>query len=101
MQNTNYTNFEDFGVLENSENSENSEAMRNIDIKTVDPSTLVDIRDVTVNTELPKNDRIKDFIRQIKNPYCYKCGKTIVKAVYPETDATFEEIFKNILINNY
>lgn len=41
------------------------------DIRDVDRSTLVDIRDVKVNTALPKRERILDFIRQIGNPYCY------------------------------
>lgn len=54
---------------------EEIDAMRNVDIRTVDPKTLRDIRDVTVNTDLPKRERMLDFIRQIGNPYCYRCGK--------------------------
>ena len=42
-----------------------------MDIRAVDPAALVDIRDVKVNTALPKRERILDFIRQIGNPYCY------------------------------
>ena len=30
--------------------------------------TLVDIRDVTVDRELSREDRIAEFVRQIKNP---------------------------------
>lgn len=30
---------------------------------------LVDIRTVTVDKSLPKEERIADFVRQIKNPY--------------------------------
>ena len=37
------------------------------DIRAVDRSALVDIRDVKVNTALPKRERILDFIRQIGN----------------------------------
>lgn len=75
------------------------ETMRNVDIRTVDPSTLVDIDDVKIDVTKPKNERILDFVRQIKNPYCYKCGKTIVKVSYTNTERTFEEIFKSIIIN--
>ena len=46
-----------------------------MDVRTVDHNTLVDIRDVKVNTALPKRERILDFIRQIGNPYCYRHGK--------------------------
>ena len=33
---------------------EQLEAMQNVDIRTVDPATLRDIRDVTIRTDLPK-----------------------------------------------
>ena len=52
--------------------------MKNIDLATVDRDELVDIRDVKVNTALPKRERAIDFIRQIGNPYCYKHGKYVV-----------------------
>ena len=70
---------------------EKIEAMQNVDIRTVDPSTLRDIRDVKVNTDLPKRERILDFIRQIGNPYCYRHGKYVVKISFADTDVTLEE----------
>ena len=44
--------------------------MQSVNPETVDRSALKDIREVHVNTELPKKERILDFIRQIGNPYC-------------------------------
>jgi len=67
------------------------DAMRDVDVRTVDPDTLRDIRDVKVNPELPKKERILDFIRQIGNPYCYRHGKYVVKVSYTSTDVTLEE----------
>lgn len=67
------------------------DAMQRVDIRTVDPETLRDIRDVEVNTELPKRERILDFIRQIGNPYCYRHGKYVVKISFTDTDATLED----------
>ena len=75
------------------------EAMRNADVRTVDPSTLADIGGVKIDVTQPKNERILDFIRQVKNPYCYKCGKTVVKLTFTDTGRTFEEIFKSIVTN--
>ena len=34
--------------------------------------TLVDIRDVSVNKELSRDERIAEFVQQIKNPYHFK-----------------------------
>ena len=70
---------------------EQIEAMRNVDIRTVDPAGLRDIRDVKVNTDLPKRERILDFIRQIGNPYCYRHGKYVVKVSFTDTDVTLED----------
>ncbi len=70
---------------------EEIDAMRDVDIRTVDPNTLRDIRDVKVNVELPKKERILDFIKQIGNPYCYRHGKYVVKVSYTDTNVTLEE----------
>ena len=40
---------------------------------------LVDIADVRINTDLPVEERIKDYIKQIKNPYCYLCNGMVVR----------------------
>ena len=73
------------------------EAMRGVDVRTVDPATLRDIRDVKIDTELPKEERILDFIRQIGNPYCYRHGKYVVKVSYADTDVTLEQRLVNYM----
>ena len=70
---------------------EQIEDMQNVDIRTVDPTGLRDIREVKVNTNLPKRERILDFIRQIGNPYCYRHGKYVVKVSFTDTDVTLED----------
>lgn len=75
----------------------NLEAMRNIDVRTVDPDTLVDINSVKINTDLPKEERIRDFINQIKNPYCFKCGNVIVKTSFIDTTDTLEDKLESYL----
>ena len=69
----------------------NLEALRGIDIRTVERTTLVDIRDVKVNTKLPQRERLLDYIRQVKNPYLFKCGKMIIQSSFEETCVTLED----------
>jgi len=69
---------------------EELDAMKNVDVRTVNPATLRDIRDVKINTDLTKAERIQDFIRQIGNPYCYRHGKYVVKIGFIDTDVTLE-----------
>ena len=69
--------------------------MREIEQST--SSELVDIRDVSVNRELPKEERIAEFVGKIKNPYLFKCGKYIVKASFSENGQTLEECIKGLI----
>lgn len=50
-----------------------------VDIRTVDPKELVVIADVKIRDDLPISERIRDYIDQIKNPYCYMSHGTVVK----------------------
>lgn len=59
--------------------SEELGIMREVDIRTVDRSTLVDAESVKINTELSTEERIADFITQIKNPYCYRYKGMAIK----------------------
>ncbi len=80
-----------FAGLTRQQMCEKLEEMRNVDIRTVDPDTLVDIKDVVIDKDLPPTERVRDFIRQVKNPYCYKSHGMIVKIRFSGT-ATMEEI---------
>lgn len=73
------------------------EAFKQVDIRTVDPDTLVNINDTKINAALPREERILDFIRQIKNPYCYRCGKIVVKISFNTTGATLEDRMENLM----
>lgn len=72
-------------------------ALKQVDVRTVNPDTLVDINDIKVNTKLLKEERILDFIQQIGNPYCYRCGKVVVKISFNDTDATLEDRMESLL----
>ena len=65
--------------------------MQSVDIMTVDINSLADINDVVLNPDLPKEKRAKEFIRQIKNPFCYRDGDVIVKISFSDNNVTLEE----------
>lgn len=52
---------------------------RDVDIREVKKEELVDISTVKIRTDLPVKERIKDYIEQIKNPYCYIDHGVVVK----------------------
>lgn len=73
------------------------EQMKNVDIRTVDRESLVDITEVQINGKIPQKQRFDDFLRQIKNPYCYRCGNVVVKISFSDTDATLEDRLEQYL----
>ena len=57
--------------------------MRNVDITQVDRSTLVDIRNIHIDSSLP--------FEQIVNPYCFLCGDTPVRIRFVAEDRTLKQ----------
>ena len=66
-------------------------------IQPEDRDDLVDIRDVSVNKDLPKEERIAAFVKQIKNPYRFRCGDFVINACVASGGTTIEDCLKGIL----
>ena len=62
-------------------------------------NSLVDIRDVKIDRSLPLEERMKYYVEQIKNPYMFKVGKTIVRVSYANTTQTIIDNFLNLLMS--
>lgn len=58
---------------------------------------LVDIATVSVDKDLPKRERIAEYLRQIKNPYQFKCGDFTVIARFSESGPTIEECLQGMI----
>ncbi len=59
--------------------------------------SLVDIRDVEIDRSMSVEDRMKSYVEQIKNPYMFKVGNTVVRVSYANTQATINDNFVNLL----
>lgn len=64
---------------------------KNLDIRSIDRNDLKSINSVKIDPSLDKEGKMRSFIEQIENPYCYLDGETVVKISYAETDTTLEE----------
>ena len=73
------------------------EEMKTVDPRTVDRSTLVQRKDVVVDQKLSRSERIAEYIRRIKNPYCYLEGDTVVKISFSDTERTLEDCIHSYL----
>lgn len=71
--------------------------MRNTDIRTVNRDTLTDIRDVKINPSFTAEEKAVEYLKQIKNPYCYKHGKYVIKITYTENGGNLNERLESYL----
>ena len=71
------------------------ETMKSVSPKTVDRSTLVQRSSIRLDPAAPREDRLREFIKQIRNPYCYLDGKTVVKISFAATDTTMEDCLEH------
>ena len=70
------------------------EEMKAVDVRTVDPETLVDVTQIVIPEGLSKEERVKEYLRQVKNPYCFRVGKMVVKNVYSNDGVSLQERFE-------
>ena len=70
------------------------EEMQNVDVRTVDRESLVDINEIKIDDSLPPRERAEEFLRQIKNPYCFCVGDVVVKNIYSDDGISLQERFE-------
>lgn len=58
---------------------------------------LVDIRDVVINKSLTLEERVKSYVEQIKDPYCFKVGDIVVRVSYAGKDKSLTDSFTSMI----
>lgn len=75
-------------------------AMAAVDVRTVDISTLTDIRDIKIDTKLPVEEKLASFAGQSKNIYVHRIGDYVVKVRFqkegPGIDDKMEEYLRHL-----
>ena len=67
--------------------------------ESININDLADIRDVEIDPSLPKEERQKSYLRQIKNPRLYRCGDMIVRVSFAKTGVSLEDRLKQYLLS--
>lgn len=70
------------------------EEMKSVDVRTVDRDSLVDLNEIRIDDSLSPKERAEEFLKQIKNPYCFRVGKVVVKNVYSDDGVSLQERFE-------
>ncbi len=70
------------------------EEMRDQDIRQVDRKSLKERNTVTINEKLPRKERLRQYLTQMGNPYCYLDNGVVVKVSFTKTNETIEDRMK-------
>jgi len=71
--------------------------MKNMSIDNTNKEDLIDISALTVDQDLDKYERIEKFIHDVRNPYLFKVGDTVVKVQFGESQKTLQESITKML----
>ena len=70
---------------------ETLDQMAAVDVRTVDISSLTDLRDIEIDTSLPVEKKLEAFARQAANVYCNRIGDYVVKVRFQENGASIDD----------
>ncbi|GHV03307.1 hypothetical protein FACS1894211_15960 [Clostridia bacterium] len=59
----------------------------------------VDINDIQIDKDLSVVERAEQYIKQIKNPYVFRCGRLAVNVVFSRSGLTLENALSSYLIS--
>ena len=77
------------------------EKMKAVDIRTVDKSSLNNIKDIRINSKMTVEERIADFIRQTTNPYCQIINGVAVKYTFSNEEVGLTEKLKGYIKDKF
>lgn len=77
------------------------EKCKNLSLKDVNIDEVDEITDIKVNKRKSRNERILDFLNEVKNPYIFKMNGRLIQIAFADTDRTAEECLTNVIKNLY
>lgn len=70
----------------------NAFSFQNMDVRDIDRSLLADRRDIHIDRNLPREQRIREFCRQTNHhPDCVIIDGVVVLSRFMDTEATIED----------
>lgn len=68
------------------------------DIEKIGCQTLIDAEKIAIDPTMPYAQRMQRYWEQVKNPYCFRCGRTPVKVCFAPEGAQLEEKLKSYFL---
>lgn len=60
-------------------------------------NNLIDIRDVHIDANQSREERVRSYVEQIKDPYNFRVGDVIVHVAYSDNERSINDSFSTML----
>ena len=70
-----------------------------VDVRSIERSKLHSLDHVKIDTSLPCEQRIKNYVEQIGDPYCYLDGDVVVSLGFSDTGVCLKDQLKALASN--
>lgn len=80
---------------------EKLEKCRNIKLEDINPDDVDEISSIKIDRRKSSNDRILDFLTQVKNPYVFKVNGKLVRMSFSENGPTADDCLTRVLEKLY
>lgn len=77
---------------------EQLDAMKSVDIRTIDKDVLVNVQDFQFDNSFSKQERIRQVIERTKNPYCFRYGELGVKIEFTDGGPALGDLLTDFLL---
>ena len=69
------------------------------EIYSIDRNQTTNIADIRIDESKAIQDRVQDYLEQIKDPHYIMVGNVLVQMDYADTDYTFNDRYKRAVMN--
>ena len=80
---------------------EKLERCKNIKLDDINPDDVDEISSIKIDRRKPSNERILDFLTQVKNPYVFKVKGKLVRMSFSENGPSADDCLTRVLENLY
>ena len=76
---------------------ENKNGGKLTELSGINEEELVDISRIRIDSSKPIEERRRQYLKQVGDPYLVKVGDTVVRLSFANNGISFEEAFENLL----
>ena len=74
---------------------------KKIKLEDIDPNDVDEITDIKIDKRKSSNERILDFLNEVKNPYVFKMNGKLVRISFSNTNRTADDCLTRVLEKLY